>query len=89
MAASSTSQTVIATVLEEMYSSAKDLELIAEDVLIMVTMMDNDDDGKEYLFPVAAKCQNMTHIIQTKLLRWAELSSSKILTTSSFEIFLI
>ena len=74
--ATSTHQAVIPTVLEEMYFSAKDLQGLAENVLLTVTTMDHGHDGKEYLFPVAAKCQAMAGSIQTQLLRWAELSAS-------------
>ena len=47
-------QVVVPSVLEEMYWSAKELESMADHVLIIVTTMEDGSEGKEFLFPVAA-----------------------------------
>ena len=74
-------ESVVPMVLEEMFIFARDIQPKAENVLLLIATVDYGHDGKEYLFPIAAKCQDMTGSIQTQLLRWAELSSSKYVST--------
>ena len=77
MAASSTDQEVVINVLNEMSHSAEDLLVKAEHVLALLTTMSLDCEGNEQLFGVAARCQEIGSISQSKLLRWMELSSGE------------
>ena len=76
--ATGTDQEVVVNVLNEMCFSATDLLVKAEHVMVLVSTMSLDEEGNDYLFAVSAKCQEITSICHGKLLRWMELSSSKL-----------